>query len=108
MARGHSLLVPKASGYADIYSMPPDVAAAVLCELPRLARAVKEATGCEGVNIVQNNGGAAGQVVFHLHFHVSPRFTGDGVVRLGAHGASGQMIDPTLAKEVQAAISAAL
>jgi diadenosine tetraphosphate (Ap4A) HIT family hydrolase len=45
------LLVPKAPGYAAIIDLPPDVAANVLSELPRLARAVKEVTG--GINIAQ-------------------------------------------------------
>jgi hypothetical protein len=49
--QGHALLVPKAPGYATIIDLPPDVAANVLSELPRLARAVKEATG--DINIVQ-------------------------------------------------------
>ena len=106
--QGHSLLIPKATGYADIYDMPPDVAASVLRELPRLAKAVQAATGCEGVNIVQNNGKAAGQVVFHLHFHVIPRMAGDGLIKLGAHGASGGMIDPQVAARVGDAIRAAL
>ena len=44
-----------------------------------IARAVKKATGCDGVNILQNNGEAAGQTVFHLHIHVIPRFNDDKV-----------------------------
>jgi diadenosine tetraphosphate (Ap4A) HIT family hydrolase len=85
MVKGHSLLVPKATGYASIIDMPEDVAANVLKELPRLARIVKSATGCDGVNIVQNNHACAGQVVFHVHFHVLPRWGpgNDGLVRLG-------------------------
>lgn len=86
MAKGHALLIPKATGYASIIDMPPDVAAEVLKELPRLAKVVKDATGCDGVNIVQNNGAKAGQVVFHVHFHVLPRWDGDGLVKLGKSG----------------------
>eukprot|EP00964_Phaeocystis_antarctica_P077480 scaffold48104_cov66-Phaeocystis_antarctica.AAC.1 len=73
---GHALLLPK-HPCADVMDMPADVAASVLKELPRLARLVKQATGADGVNIVQNSGKAAGQVVFHCHFHVIPRFDGD-------------------------------
>jgi diadenosine tetraphosphate (Ap4A) HIT family hydrolase len=85
MVKGHSLLVPKATGYASIIDMPEDVAANVLKELPRLARIVKSATGCDGVNIVQNNHACAGQVVFHVHF---PRAApmGSGERRTGAPG----------------------
>ena len=85
MAKGHSLLIPKATGYASVIDMPPDVAAEVLKE-PEARKAVKDATGCDGVNIVQNNGAAAGQVVFHVHFHVLPRWDGDGLVKLGKSG----------------------
>ncbi|RLN90926.1 hypothetical protein BBJ28_00008726 [Nothophytophthora sp. Chile5] len=81
---GHALLLPKAPGYATVMDMPPDVAANLFRELPRLAKAVQEATGTDGVNIVQNNGAAAGQAVFHAHIHVIPRFNGDGVIKLPA------------------------
>jgi histidine triad (HIT) family protein len=106
--QGHALLIPKAPGYATIYDMPPDVAANVLRELPRLAKAVQAATGCDGVNIVQNNGGAAGQVVFHAHFHVIPRNEGDGLVRLGSHGGASKMISPEDGNAIADAIRAAL
>lgn len=81
MTPGHSLLLPKAP-CASVLDMPPTVAAAVLSELPRLAQAVQLATGAPGVNIVQNNGSVAGQVVFHAHFHVIPRQKDDGLVTL--------------------------
>ena len=71
------------------------MAGEVLKELPRLACIVKAATGSDGVNIVQNNGEAAGQVVFHTHFHVIPRFEGDGLFKLGK---SGGMIDKVCSK----------
>ena len=107
MVKGHSLLIPKAVGYASIIDMPADVAANVVKELPRLARVVKEATGCDGVNIVQNNGACAGQVVFHVHFHVLPRWgpDNDGLVRLGK---SGDMISKDVASELLQAMQAKL
>ena len=46
----------------------------------KVATMVKDRTGCQGVNVVQNNGKAAGQIVSHVHFHVIPRNTGDSVV----------------------------
>ena len=84
MAPGHALLIPKASGYATVMDMPEAVAANVLKELPRLARAVQQASGATGVNILQNNGQDAGQIVFHAHFHVIPRVSGDGLLKLGS------------------------
>ncbi|KAG7380105.1 Histidine triad nucleotide-binding protein 2, mitochondrial [Phytophthora pseudosyringae] len=79
---GHALLLPKAPGFATVMDMPPEVAASVFKELPRLASAVQSATGADGVNVVQNNGAAAGQVVFHAHIHVIPRFKNDGLLTL--------------------------
>ncbi|OQS00759.1 HIT domain-containing protein [Achlya hypogyna] len=79
---GHCLLIPKAEGYATILDMPPALAAQLFQELPRLAKAVQDAFQCDGINIVQNNGGAAGQVVFHTHIHVIPRYEGDNLIRL--------------------------
>ncbi|KAJ0409556.1 hypothetical protein ATCC90586_010067 [Pythium insidiosum] len=64
--------------------MPADVAAQVFRELPRLAKAVQAATGADGINIIQNNGPASGQAVFHVHIHVIPRFDDDGVLKLPA------------------------
>ena len=45
----------------------------------KVAKAMKETLGCEGLNIVQNNGEAAGQTVFHLHLHVIPRYKDDNI-----------------------------
>ncbi|KAJ0405378.1 hypothetical protein P43SY_000257 [Pythium insidiosum] len=81
---GHALLIPKARGYATVMDMPADVAAQVFRELPRLAKAVQAATGADGINIIQNNGPASGQAVFHVHIHVIPRFDDDGVLKLPA------------------------
>lgn len=74
LSRGHCLLIPKTC-YVELDDVPADVATALGRVLPRLVRAVKTATGCDGVNVLQNNGSAAGQVVMHVHFHVIPRHT---------------------------------
>lgn len=78
---GHALLLPK-HACSSITDMPAHVASSVLSELPRLARMVQQATGAPGVNVVTNSGEAAGQVVFHAHIHVIPRFSADGLVAL--------------------------
>ena len=57
---------------------------------------------------MQNNGKAAGQVVFHAHFHVIPRNADDGLIKYGAHGASGQMISAEVGAAVSEAIKAHL
>ena len=76
LAEGHVLLVP-AGHYETIDQMPADEAAAMLRHVPALVKAVQAATGCEGVNVLQNNGRVAHQVVPHVHFHVIPRDSDD-------------------------------
>ncbi|EEY57253.1 HIT domain-containing protein, putative [Phytophthora infestans T30-4] len=82
VAPGHALLIPKALGFATVTDMTPEVAANLFKELPRLAKAVQAATGADGLNIIQNNGAASGQAVFHAHIHVIPRFDKDGLITL--------------------------
>ena len=76
LARGHTLLIPK-DHYLTLDQMPASLSAAVLKHLPELVRAVQAVTGCQGVNILQNNGRAAHQLVPHVHFHIVPRNGGD-------------------------------
>lgn len=75
VARGHALLIPKRH-YTTLDEMPPEDAAAMFGYLPGLVRAVQGTIGCEGVNVLQNNGRIAGQVVPHVHVHVIPRDPG--------------------------------
>ena len=76
-ARGHALILPKAH-YADLYEIPEELAAKAMILAKKIASAGKKALHCDGYNIVQNNGEAAGQTVFHFHIHVIPRYNGDG------------------------------
>jgi len=76
LAEGHVLIIPR-DHYVTADQMPADVAGTMLSNVPRLVAAVQAATGCEGVNVLQNNGKAAHQEVGHVHFHVIPRNTGD-------------------------------
>ena len=61
---GHTLVIPK-KHYANIYDIPEEDAAYLFRIVKRVANAVKDETGAEGIRIVQNNGEAAGQVAFH-------------------------------------------
>lgn len=76
--KGHVLIIPK-NHFDNIYSMDEDTAAHVFKVAVKIAGAMKEALGCEGLNIVQNNGEIAGQTVFHFHMHIIPRYRGDSV-----------------------------
>jgi histidine triad (HIT) family protein len=75
---GHVLLVPKAH-HAGLSELPDAVAAHAGSLLPRLCRAVRAATGADGLNVIVNNGQAAGQTVDHGHWHIIPRFQDDAV-----------------------------
>lgn len=75
---GHCLVVPKAH-YPTIFETPPDVFAAVACLVIQIAGTVQAALQPDGLSLVQANGGAANQTVPHLHIHVLPRRTGDGL-----------------------------
>ncbi len=74
---GHTLVIPKAH-HEDIFTTPPALFLSMMRVAQLLAPHIKAATGAEGINIGMNNGGAAGQLVFHAHIHVIPRFTSDG------------------------------
>ena len=76
LADGHVLLIPKMHA-VTLDEMPGEQAGAMLGNLPALVRAVQAATACQGVNVLQNNGRVAHQVVMHVHFHVIPRNEGD-------------------------------
>jgi histidine triad (HIT) family protein len=75
LSAGHALVIPKAH-YVDIFDIPAKDLAAVHVVSKAVAAAVKKATGADGISIIEQNGKAAGQDVFHLHVHVVPRFTG--------------------------------
>ena len=76
VAEGHVLLV-SGEHVESLGDLTGDQAAGMARHLPALLRAVQAATGCQGVNILQNNGSVAGQLVLHVHFHIIPRRTGD-------------------------------
>jgi histidine triad (HIT) family protein len=78
IAPGHTLAVPK-EHFATLADTSAGAAAALAAELPGLVRAVLAATGAPAINVVQNNGREAGQVVGHVHFHLIPRSAGDGI-----------------------------
>ncbi len=75
---GHTLVIPKAPS-ADGLSCPPEDLARIIIVGQKVAAGIMEATQCNGVNFLMNNGEAAGQKVFHTHLHIIPRFTDDGV-----------------------------
>ena len=74
--RGHALLLPK-EHYKDLFELEDEMAKKVLVRAKRIAGRMKDALGADGMNLVQNNGEAAGQTVAHFHMHVIPRYKED-------------------------------
>ena len=75
---GHTLVIPKMH-YEKVDECPPEIMAQVASRIGKIAGAVSNAMNSDGYNVLCNNGKAAGQVIDHLHFHIIPRKTGDGV-----------------------------
>ena len=76
-SKGHALILPK-EHYADLYELPEETAGEVMKLAKKMAAQMTQRLGCEGFNLVQNNGELAGQTVFHFHMHLIPRYRDDG------------------------------
>ena len=74
---GHTLVIPKAH-YKDLIDTPPELASKLIQAIQKIALAVLAGVGADSFNLGVNNGSSAGQIVFHTHFHIMPRFAGDG------------------------------
>ncbi len=72
-SRGHALILPK-NHFVDLLDLDDRVSSQVLALAAKVGAAMKKSLGCAGFNLVQNNGEAAGQTVFHFHMHVIPRY----------------------------------
>lgn len=75
-AKGHVIIIPK-NHAANIFELPEKDAKEIFVVAKKIAEAIKKAYQPDGINILQNNGEAAGQTVFHLHVHVIPRYKDD-------------------------------
>lgn len=76
-AAGHTLVIPK-KHYPNLYETPDEILGVLMPTARKIAIALKDAVESEGTNIIINTEPAAGQVVFHTHIHVIPRFSKDG------------------------------
>jgi histidine triad (HIT) family protein len=101
-ADGHTLVIPKAEA-ENLFDLPGPALAATILTTQRVARAVQKAFTAPGILIAQLNGPAAGQSVFHIHFHVLPRHEG---LDLRFHARD--MADPALLAAHAAKVRAAL
>ena len=73
VSEGHTLVIPK-KHYENIFKIPEVEAAYIFRVVKKLAGAVRAGVNADGISLVQNNGKAANQIVFHLHVHIIPRF----------------------------------
>ncbi|MFU6376040.1 HIT family protein [Metapseudomonas otitidis] len=97
---GHALVIPKRSAARNLLDVDPEALAKVMAVVQRLSRVITEELKPAGVQVAQFNGAPAGQTVFHLHFHIIPRYEGEG---LGIHAS--QKADPAMLEALQARIS---
>lgn len=75
--KGHCLILPK-DHYANLFELPEDTAADAMKLAKKLSKEIMEKLSADGLNLVQNNGEAAGQTVNHFHLHIIPRYKDDG------------------------------
>ncbi|HID05494.1 MAG TPA: HIT family protein, partial [Aigarchaeota archaeon] len=85
MSVGHTLVAPK-KHYAYIFEMPDEEVGRLYAVAAKVAKAVKLSINPAGLNLLQNNGSAAGQVIFHVHVHIIPRHVGDAGKFKSGHG----------------------
>ena len=100
--RGHTLVIAKNSRARNILDVEPEILSHLILDVQRVARAICSALRPDGVVITQFNGASAGQSVFHLHFHVIPRWAGQDS---RAHGEGG-MANPAELAALAGQISA--
>lgn len=84
-AKGHVIILPK-KHHANLFELEEDIAAKALPVARKIARALQSELGCDGMNLLQNNGEAAGQTIFHFHMHLIPRYLEDQVKTTWAPG----------------------
>lgn len=85
-AKGHTLVIPKRSRARNLMDEEPEVLEKLILGVQRVTRAVRAALNPDGIVVTQFNGAPAGQTIFHLHFHIIPRWEG---VALGRHAGGG-------------------
>ncbi|HTI66450.1 MAG TPA: HIT family protein [Caulobacteraceae bacterium] len=103
-SRGHTLVISKTARARNLLDVEPAALQALIVGVQKVARGVRAALDPDGVVVTQFNGAPAGQTVFHLHFHIIPRYDG---VPIAGHGGA-RMADTVelaaLAKEIAAKI----
>ncbi|MGY6627516.1 MAG: HIT family protein [Oceanicaulis sp.] len=102
-SEGHVLIIPKAQA-RNLLDLPAETASAAMERVQRLARAVEAALKPDGVMVAQFSGAPAGQTVFHVHFHVIPRWADRGIAGHGQAGQADMTALEALAERIRAAL----
>jgi histidine triad (HIT) family protein len=103
-SEGHTLVIPKQVEARNLLDMPSDYLGSYVQRVQKVARAVEAALSPDGLVVSQFNGAPAGQTVFHLHFHIIPRWEGKPLGRHASGGmASADELEP-IAKRIRAAL----
>lgn len=98
-AKGHAIILSK-KHCADLYELDDTTAIKALLVARKVATAIKAEFNCDGLNLLQNNGEAAGQTVFHFHIHLIPRYRQDHVKMTWIQGSYEEGEAATIAKAI--------
>ena len=97
LQEGHTLVIPKIHT-RDLFDTDADVYMKIMKAVQQVGPAIKTVTGAEGFNVIANVGSAAGQTVFHTHFHIVPRYENDDIVTWNHKGATQEELIATAEK----------
>lgn len=91
---GHTLVIPK-KHFENLFEIPTEYRDAIMATAQKVAKAIKSELKADGVNLGMNNDEAAGQIIFHAHLHVIPRFKDDGLVHWGHTEVTREQLEET-------------
>ena len=99
-SKGHAIILVK-NHAANVYELSEEDASAIYVVAKKVATAMQKVLKCDGINILQNNGEAAGQTVFHVHMHLIPRYKGDTVQITWKPGEESDVLSDALLSEIK-------
>ena len=104
-SKGHAIILPK--NHADnLFELSDEDASKIFVVAKKVASVMKEILLCDGLNVLQNNGEAAGQSVFHLHVHLIPRYENDAVTIKWNPGEADETFFDEFAQKIQKELQA--
>jgi len=97
---GHTLVIPK-EHHKNLQELPNNLVEKLFCVVKKISALIKNETKADGINILINNGEVAGQIVFHIHVHILPRFKNDGYTHWKSRASYKEGEVEKLAKKIQ-------